>query len=204
MSEEKNIIRHSCRSKGGWQLALSELVPNQLYFQVGENPDRFCALPEKCKCRKKISIEEAQAAYAAGRVQWLCKIKDDRLILLNGTTEKEVENLKHAIGLCESVAIWITKFRVPRVHKISAADMARAVTLFGKTEGSEVDQRTQKKYRKYIQAVHDLAMEARALLFRGIRMENGKKVGGEPEFLDVEKDQRGRPLFWWDSGRSKN
>jgi hypothetical protein len=201
---EKNILRHTCRSKGGMQYALDELEPNYFYFQVGENPDRFCRLPEKCKCRKRISIEEAQEAFQSGRAQWLCKIKDGRPIILNGVSEKEVENLKHAVGLCEAIAVWVVKFRVARVHKISAADMVRSVTVFGKlNKGTDIDQRIQKRYQKYIQEVHKVAMEARALLFRGIILENGKQVGGSPEFLDVEAEQRGRPLFWWDSGRSK-
>ena len=186
MSDDRMILRHSCRSRGGWQYAPSELEPERLYFQVGENPDRFCILPEKCKCRKMILLSSAQAAIIAARAQWLCKLKDGKLILLNGTSEKEVENLKHAIGLCEAVAVWVNKFRVPRVHKISAADMVRSVQVFGRLDrGTEIEQRTQKKYQQYIKEVHRLAMEARALLFRGIKLENGKKVGGEPEFLDV-------------------
>jgi hypothetical protein len=65
------------------------------------------------------------------------------------------------------------------------------------------ERRIRKQYEEYINLSYQLAMETRSLLFRGIILENGKQIGGQKEFLDIETEQRGRPLFWCDDERTK-
>jgi hypothetical protein len=65
------------------------------------------------------------------------------------------------------------------------------------------ERRIRKQYEEYIRLSHNLAMQHRSEMFRGIILENGKKVGGQPEFLDVEEEQKGRPLFWCKDERTK-
>jgi hypothetical protein len=222
VSEEKTILRHSCRSKGGWQYTADEFEVGRLYFPINDERTRFCVIPTVCKCRKKITLTEAQQTVAAGRAHYLCKLKDGKQIILNGVSEKEVEHLHHAIGLCEAIAIFVVRSRTPRVDMITKADMQRAI--FGSSdplrgykydpkiqryvalyqdfihEDDAKDRRIRKQFQTYIKESWKLAMETRRTFFRGLELKDGKIVGGEEIFVNPqdELNDRGRPLFWFE------
>lgn len=229
MSEEKNIIWHTCRSKSFlYREEDFKSGPEYRYFAVDEKFRDFRLLPNPCKCRKRITISEAQHFVACGKAQYLCRRKNGRVWLLNNADSD---------SKCHAVVAHVERGQTPRVDMITAADIQRAVigserkilafvynpklrrweaTLpKNPTEDQKKawfalldlenthERRIRKQYDEYIRLSHALAMETRSLLFRGIVLENGKKIGGQPEFLDIEQEQRGRPLFWCDDERTK-
>ena len=229
MAEEKNIIWHTCRSQSFlYREEDFKSGPEYRYFAVDEKFRDFRLLPNPCKCRKKITISEAQHFVACGKAQYLCRRKNGRVWLLNNANSD---------SKCHAVVAHVERGQTPRVDMITAADMQRAVIgserkilafTFNRdsqqfepampknpTEAQKkawfalldlenaFERRIRKQYEQYIAESWQLAMQTRSLLFRGIVLENGKKVGGQPEFLDVEAEQKGRPLFWCNDERTK-
>jgi hypothetical protein len=229
MAEEKNILWHTCRSQNLlYREEDFKSGPEYRYFAVDDKFRDFRLLPNPCKCRKKITMSEAEHFVACGKAQYLCRRKSGRVWLLNNADSD---------SKCHAVVAHVERGQTPRVDMITAADVQRAVigserkilafvynpklrrwqsTLpSNPTEEQKKawfalldlenthERRIRKQYEEYIALSWQLAMETRSLLFRGIVLEEGKKVGGQPEFLDVEADQRGRPLFWCDDERTK-
>lgn len=241
MSEEKNIIWHTCRASARLYKK-EEFEPGKRYFPAGSEFDEesdFRALPDECVCRKKITLTEAREFVTGGKAQYLCKTKGRRTrrtILLNFVDRASGSALYTGAKPKSNqpgVAAHVERGRTPRIDMITAADVQRAVIgserkilafVYNRktqkfqwalpanpTEAQKKawfalldlenthERRIRRQYEQYIQFSHELAMEIRGLLFRGIKLENGKKVGGEREFLDLEKEQWGRPLFWLNS-----
>lgn len=241
MSEEKNIIWHTCRASS--QLyKKTEFEPGKRYFPVGDQFDEegdFRMILDSCVCRKKITLTEARDFVARGKAQYLCKAKGRRTrrtVLLNFVDRASGSALYTGAKPKSNqpgIVVHVERGRTPRIDMITAADIQRAVIgserrilafsfnpatrrfeqvlPVSPTEAQKkawfalldlenaYERRIRKQYDEYIQLSYALAMETRRLLFRGIILENGKKVGGTPEFLDLEEEQRGRPLFWQDS-----
>jgi hypothetical protein len=241
VSEEKNIIWHTCRASARLYKK-TEFEPGKRYFPVGSEFDEegdFRALSDECVCRKKITLTEARDFVTRGKAQYLCKTKGRRTrrtVLLNFVDRASGSALYTGAKPKSNqpgIVVHVERGQTPRIDMITAADVQRAVIgserkilAFVYNPGTKKfdqalpeqpteaqkkawfalldlenthERRIRKQYEEYITLSHRLAMEIRGLLFRGIKLENGKKVGGEREFLDVEKEQWGRPLFWQDS-----
>ena len=118
--EEKSVVVHHCFL--GRQVTdgdPSELIPNNRYvFVGGTNADQYKMLPTKCRCRKKISGQEAQSAWANGSAEEVFKRKDGKTIPVRDD---------RGFPLAIYCRFWTdAKAKIMRIDMVTRADVERA------------------------------------------------------------------------------
>ena len=178
-----------------------EGAPKSWLEQVTKEPEYYRMRPDgNCKCRKWITFREAIDLCDSGHALWAFKKKDGKVLRCEPDPPRRnaLGPLRGALG-----HIWrpVVVGRVPRIDLITKADIERAYV--NKVPSSI----------KKIEMIHEMHMEARALMFYGLTIEDGqvienkdgvphlvgnqRKVGsrayGAPEFID--DPMAGRCLF---------
>lgn len=210
-SEEKKCIRvHTCKPQGRVYLEQhleSSPVKNIRYFPTDGEMKEFRLFPtdlQSCgKCRKMVTLIEAQHQVAIGKAQYFCKKKDGDVLLLNAADDEH---------RCEAVIVHVERRQTPRIDLITAADVERAVLGSGRKseayrwaekkrkfeatlpENATQEQKTawfalldlentherriMKQYREYIEISHGLALATRTKMFAGLVLAGNKIVAG--------------------------
>lgn len=128
------VLVHSCLLQFDIKVKTGMAI-GEKYLASG---DYFRLLPDKCQCRKKVTLYEARQLIETGRASPIYKYKHKRM-------EPEI------------YFIWMAQqAKVPRIDLISKADIERAYT--------SDDPDVAKAAMEYIEEVHLLYMENRAKL----------------------------------------
>lgn len=173
----KSVLVHSCELQPSVQPE-SSLVIGKKYVLVSQDPDDFDPVPlgddrsyfilkPKCSCRQLVTFAHSEDLLAIGGAKaiWQLNPKKNRLELYQVEKplfeEKVVDGKKvHTkIGTMLETHIWRRQQgKVPRVDLISAADIERAYLEDPKSGIA-------RRYKRYIEEVHDFYMKERAKLF---------------------------------------
>jgi hypothetical protein len=177
----KSVLVHSCHPKDEL-IPKDLLVPNERY--VGEtNIEKqvwFRPFPKSCRCRRYITLYEADEQVGCGQAIWVLKIKRGAVIP-------------------DESQVWmpIVREKVPRIDLITKADIERCYIgserkskhyVFNKSKKKFVvirtipegmtkkewdedaqeeinfERRFRKQFKEYIEGCHAVTMEARAKL----------------------------------------
>ena len=141
---DKSVVVHHCFL--GIQISEELLLPDRRYIYIGdpEKIKQYRMLPNKCRCRKHISVPEAEAAWANGSAEDVYKKKDGRVIPVRD------ERGYPTMIWCR---FWTdAKAKIARIDMITKADIERAYISL--VEESQT----------LIEEVHKMQLQARAAL----------------------------------------
>jgi hypothetical protein len=155
-----SVTVHSCEKLGLLHDRINAVNPdgNPAYQEY----EKFFLLREyekntkPCKCKRLVTKEEAQILVATGEAHW-------HLLPANGFGEEKMRVWESNQSVVLKMAI-----RTPRAS--SGGEKAQTER---QAEGSKDDRET-------IEEGHAITLGFRALLYRGIVLENGKYLSGEP------------------------
>src|SRR6266566_4596015 len=174
----KSVLVHSCELQPSVQPE-SSLIVGKKYVLVSQDPEDFDPVPlgedrsyyilkPKCSCRQLVTFDRSEDLLAIGGAKaiWQLNPKKNRLELYQ--VEKPLFNEKvemvdgekvyTKIGTMLETHIWRRQqVKVPRVDLISAADIERAYLEDPKSS-------TARRYKRYIEEVHEIYMRNRAKL----------------------------------------
>jgi len=182
MVVEFSVKVHTCRllQDYGPGTLEEQILPNNRYICV-RNPRRdedepkswleevtkapeYYRMRPNCKCRKWITFREAIDLCDSGHALWAYKTKSSEVLRCEPDPPR-----RNALGTPLRGAlghIWrpVVVGRVPRIDLITKADIERA---YINAVGASI---------KKIEMIHEMHMEARALLFYGLTVEDGQVI----------------------------
>jgi hypothetical protein len=161
-------VRNPRRDEGDPKSYLEEVLKEPEYYRMREN----------CKCRKWITFREAIDLCDSGHALWAFKIKNHEVERCEPDPPR-----RNALGSPIRGAlghIWrpVVVGKVPRIDLITKADIERA---YINLTGASI---------KKIELIHEMHMEARALLFYGLRLEDGEVVDNKDGVPHLVGNQR--------------
>jgi hypothetical protein len=161
-------VRNLRRDEGEAKPYLEEVSKEPEYYQMRPN----------CKCRKWITFREAIDLCDSGHALWAFKTKNHEVERCEPDPPR-----RNSLGMPIRGAlghIWrpVVVGKVPRIDLITKADIERA---YVDLTGTSI---------KKIEMIHEMHMEARALLFYGLRLEDGEIVDNKDGVPHLAGNQR--------------
>lgn len=174
----KSVLVHSCELEPTVQPEPS-LVEGKKYVLLDQDPDDFDPVPlednsrsyfvlkPKCKCRQLVTFSNSEDLLGVGGAKaiWRLNPKKKRLELYQVEKplfeERTVDGKKTVTRIATMLEthIWrAQQVKVPRVDLISKPDIERAYLEDPKSAIA-------KRYKRYIEEVHQMFMDNRAKLF---------------------------------------
>lgn len=132
---------HSCYARTEIR-DVKYLQQNRLYYSDDPKFRSFRALPKKCSCKLIVESEIAEIFVEQGKAFLLYRPHKNKLIVRDDPDSID----------CTQIVMPVTRSKTPRVDLITSADIERAYV-----DG-------QQRYKKLIDAIHEMIMEERARL----------------------------------------
>jgi hypothetical protein len=137
MNRDREVKVHTCRSDEICNI--DYLKTTRWYYSDDPKFKSFKALPEKCECKKTVTLSRATILVLQGTALKIYKPKYKRPL-----NENRVDRFK--------IVMLVNRVQTPRVDLITKADIERAYV-----DGNN-------NYIKHIEELHNMIMEERAKL----------------------------------------
>jgi len=139
MTVDKGVKVHTCRNNCEFR-DIERLSPGRFYYSDDPKFKSFKALPEKCSCKKSVTLEKAETLVARGQALLVYKPKEHKPL-----------HEANDIDISQIVMV-VNRSQTPRVDLVTRSDVERAY----------IDGR--QDYIQYIEEIHLMIETERAKL----------------------------------------
>lgn len=203
MPIDRSVLVHSCyctvRDKP-FSALVSEMnyVPTEL-GKVGSTENWYHVLPPKCKCRRRVTLNEAVEWLEVGDAQPVVRYTTGGI--LDTVRDSKWAHRDGTYGGTPMIWMPIVRTQTPRVDLVTPADMERAVCCtcprrtppFQKYHGKDCSGR---RFQDYIEEIHEIYRQGRLAITidePGLRNENdelGEWFDGRVLFIKFNEPAR--------------